>query len=261
MEAKYAEGMFLRNLKDLQRRCADLVQHFSWPEARRDYVNVMLEGLRILHGKLATDWAALATTHDILEEAQIPNETEWRRFHTKMIGLDDWLRLVVDVVSSETSPEHKVEAHSNERTVVPHKEPPRRVFIGHGRSYIWLVLKDFLQGTLRLDWEEFNRESVAGKATTERLSEMLATAGFAFLVMTAEDELADGTKHARGNVIHEVGLFQGKLGFKRAIVLLEDGCSEFSNIHGLTQIRFPKGDILARSEEIRKVLQREGLLP
>ena len=27
--------------------------------------------------------------------------------------------------------------------------------------------------------------------------------------MTAEDEHADGTKHARENVIHEVGLFQG----------------------------------------------------
>ena len=29
---------------------------------------------------------------------------------------------------------------------------------------------------------------------------------------------------ARMNVIHEVGLFQGRLGFERAIVLLEEGC-------------------------------------
>jgi predicted nucleotide-binding protein len=45
------------------------------------------------------------------------------------------------------------------------------------------------------------------------------------------------------NVIHEVGLFQGRLGFKRAIVLLEEGCKEFSNIQGLGQIRYPKGNI------------------
>jgi predicted nucleotide-binding protein len=38
--------------------------------------------------------------------------------------------------------------------------------------------------------------------------------------MTAEDEQADGNHHARMNVIHEVGLFQGRLGFERAIVLL-----------------------------------------
>jgi predicted nucleotide-binding protein len=34
-------------------------------------------------------------------------------------------------------------------------------------------------------------------------------------------------------VIHEAGLFQGKLGFARAIVLLEQDCNEFSNIAGL----------------------------
>jgi predicted nucleotide-binding protein len=78
--------------------------------------------------------------------------------------------------------------------------------------------------------------------------------------MTAEDEQSDGQLHARMNVIHEAGLFQGRLGFQRAIVLLEDGCEEFSNIQGLGQIRFPKGDIRAVFEEVRQVLEREGLL-
>ena len=76
--------------------------------------------------------------------------------------------------------------------------------------------------------------------------------------MTAEDEHADGTQHARENVIHEIGLFQGRNGFERAIVLAEEGCTEFSNIHGLNQIRFPDGDLLARSEQIRQVLERRS---
>ncbi len=62
------------------------------------------------------------------------------------------------------------------------------------------------------------------------------------------------------NVIHEVGLFQGRLGFTKAIVLLEEGCEEFSNIEGLGQIRFPKGNIAAKFEEIRQVLERESVL-
>jgi len=89
---------------------------------------------------------------------------------------------------------------------------------------------------------------------------MLDAAAIAFLVMTAEDEQTDGTVRARENVVHEAGLFQGRLGFTRAIVVLEEGCQEFSNIHGLGQIRFPKGRIAAAFEEIPKVLEREGLL-
>lgn len=134
------------------------------------------------------------------------------------------------------------------------------VFIGHGRSRVWRDLKDFVQDRLRLPWDEFNRVPVAGITNIGRLSEMLDSAAFAFVIMTAEDELADGTSQARMNVIHEVGLFQGRLGFTKAIVLLEDGCQEFSNIQGLGQIRFPTGNIAAKFEEIRQVLEREGVI-
>lgn len=134
------------------------------------------------------------------------------------------------------------------------------VFIGHGRSHVWRDLKDFVQDRLKLPWDEFNRVPVAGVTNIARLSEMLDAAAIAFLVMTAEDERADGSVQARMNVIHEAGLFQGRLGFMRAIVLLEEGCEQFSNIDGLGQIRFPSGNISAAFEEIRRVLEREGLI-
>lgn len=136
-----------------------------------------------------------------------------------------------------------------------------RVFIGHGRSLVWHQLRDLLRDRLHLQWEEYNRTPTAGYARTERLTEMLDSAAFAFVVLTAEDEHADSTIHARENVIHEAGLFQGSLGFRRAIVLLEEDCAEFSNIAGLEQIRFPKGNIDAKSEEIRRVLERERIIP
>lgn len=141
---------------------------------------------------------------------------------------------------------------------VPHKNG--RIFIGHGRASAWRELKDFVQDRLGLPWDEFNREPVAGLSTKERLQAMMDGASFAFLVMTAEDERADGTKTARANVVHEAGLFQGRLGFERAIVVLEDGCEEFSNITGITQIRFPAGRIDSVFEQVRRVLEREGLL-
>ena len=135
-----------------------------------------------------------------------------------------------------------------------------RVFIGHGHSKLWRELKDFVNNELDLEWDEFNREPTAGKAVTERLSEMLTNTSLAFLILTAEDEQVSGKTQARMNVIHEVGLFQGKLGFRKAIILIEEGCEEFSNIHGLGQIRFPKCKISKTFNEVRDIVKREGLL-
>ena len=134
------------------------------------------------------------------------------------------------------------------------------VFIGHGHSRLWRDLKDFVSERLELPWDEFNRVSTAGVTNASRLEQMLDQACIAFLVMTAEDEDAEGNFQARMNVIHEAGLFQGRLGFEKAIVLLEEGCQEFSNIHGLGQIRFPKGNIEAIFENVRRVLEREGII-
>jgi len=134
------------------------------------------------------------------------------------------------------------------------------VFIGHGRSKEWKDLKDFISERMRLPWDEFNRVPVAGIPNTVRLSTMLDAAAIAFLILTAEDEMADGKTQARMNVIHEAGLFQGRLGFSRAIILLENGCEEFSNIEGLGQVRFPKDNIRAAFHDVQLVLEREGIV-
>jgi len=75
--------------------------------------------------------------------------------------------------------------------------------------------------------------------------------------MTGEDETKDGKLLARQNVVHEAGLFQGRLGFSQAIILLEEGTEEFSNIAGLQQIRFPKGKIRETFGDVLAVLKRE----
>jgi hypothetical protein len=42
--------------------------------------------------------------------------------------------------------------------------------------------------------------------------------------------------------------------------MLEEGCKEFSNIHGLGQIGFPKSNIRAAFDDVELVLEREGII-
>ena len=135
-----------------------------------------------------------------------------------------------------------------------------KIFIGHGRTLIWKDLKDFVVDRLGLPYDEFNRTTPVGQSNISRLSEMLEQSCFAFIVLTAEDEQVDGKLHPRMNVVHEAGLFQGRLGFDRVAILLEKGCREFGNIHGLVQLRFEKGNIGSVFEEARTVLEKHGII-
>lgn len=134
---------------------------------------------------------------------------------------------------------------------------PIKVFIGHGRDPQWRDLKDHLHDLHGLDVVAYEIGPRAGLSVKEVLQDMLTQSSFALLVLTAEDEQTDGSLHARQNVVHELGLFQGRLGFTRAIAVLEDGVSEFSNILGVNQIRFSKGNIRETFGDVVATIRRE----
>jgi predicted nucleotide-binding protein len=141
----------------------------------------------------------------------------------------------------------------------PAEPPPPKptIFIGHGRDIQWRDLKDHLHDKHGYDIEAYEIGARAGHAVRDILQDMLTRSSFAILVMTGEDETQDGGLRARQNVIHEIGLFQGRLGFNRAIVVLEKGTEEFSNIQGIEQIRFAKENIKETFGEVLAVLRRE----
>jgi predicted nucleotide-binding protein len=132
-----------------------------------------------------------------------------------------------------------------------------KIFIGHGRDEQWKRLKDHLHEKHGLQIEAYEIGSRAGHTVRDILTYMLEGSSLALLVMTGEDKAADGSLNPRLNVVHEAGLFQGKLGSERAIVLLEEGTTEFTNIQGLQQIRFAKGNIEATFGEVLAVVRRE----
>lgn len=141
-----------------------------------------------------------------------------------------------------------------ERVPVP-KDPC--VFIGHGHDVLWTLVRQFLENKCGLEVISFESEPHAGESIVPVLESMLAKATFAVLVLTGEDKTIRGSKRARQNVVHEAGLFQGVLGFPRAILLVQKGLEEFSNVHGLQCISFEGAQIASTFPELRRVLRRE----
>ena len=132
-----------------------------------------------------------------------------------------------------------------------------KIYIGHGSSQIWRELKDHLSDQHSFDVIAYETGSRAGHTIRDILEEMSSEATIAFLIHTAEDKMKNDESQSRANVIHETGLFQGKLGFSKSIVLLEEGCKEFSNISGIQQIRFPRGKIRETFGDVIATIKRE----
>lgn len=139
--------------------------------------------------------------------------------------------------------------------------PPRElptIFIGHGgKSSAWRDLKDHLHEQHGYTIEAYETGARAGHTIRDILESMMKNSSFAVLVMTAEDEQESGSQRARQNVVHETGLFQGTLGFDRAIVVIEESVEPFSNLQGIHQLRFGAGGIKEIFGDVLATAERE----
>jgi predicted nucleotide-binding protein len=137
------------------------------------------------------------------------------------------------------------------------EEKKFNIFLGHGHSLDWQQLRDHLREKHEYNVVTFETGARAGHNTRDILEEMLGQSSLAFLILTGEDEIADQRVRARQNVIHETGLFQGKLGFSKAIVILEEGVEEFSNNAGIQHISYTKGHIEGVFGDVVATIKRE----
>ena len=150
--------------------------------------------------------------------------------------------------------EDYADAHPEELSPKVRAEKPI-VFIGHGRSPLWRDLKEHLQDKHGYQIEAYETGARAGHSVRDILQEMLDKSSFALLVITAEDETAQGGMRARQNVVHELGLFQGRLGFSKAIAIVEEGVEMSSNMESIHQIRFGPGNIRESFGEVLATLE------
>ena len=151
------------------------------------------------------------------------------------------------------------EAPADEKIEIfaPESKTAGTIFIGHGRNTQWEKLKSHLQDKHEMKIEAYETGARAGHTIRDILDNMADNSSVALLVLTGEDKTADGKLRARQNVIHECGLFQGRLGFDKAIMLVEEGVELGSNFDGIQQLRFRKGRISEVFGDVVATIRRE----
>ena len=129
------------------------------------------------------------------------------------------------------------------------------IFIGHGHAELLkLQMKDFVREKLGKKAVILSDEPNNGMTVVEKLEAVSERCNKAIILLTKDDEMADGTMRGRQNVIHEIGFFQGKYGRKNVILLQEEGVESFTNISGIVYIQFNRDHFSEVFEQLRNEL-------
>ena len=134
---------------------------------------------------------------------------------------------------------------------------PRRVFVTHGQSKLWLEVQRFVEKDAHLNLEvvELADEPSKGKTISMKLNDVSGQCSYAVVVMTGEDLTVDDEVRVRENVMHEIGFFQGRYGPDRICLMREDGVNIASNLSGIVYCGFPRGNIRAALADLLRELR------
>ena len=129
------------------------------------------------------------------------------------------------------------------------------IFLSHGRSTLWKDVARFVERELDFEVVVLQEQTNQGRTIIEKLEEVTEDCHFAIIIMTAEDEQADGNVRARQNIVHEIGFCQGTFGRQNVLVLRQNGIEDFSNLSGIVYESFEGDNIKSTFEKIRQELE------
>jgi predicted nucleotide-binding protein len=119
-----------------------------------------------------------------------------------------------------------------------HEDKPKKVtgntvFIIHGHDNFLKVEVQLLLQRAGVSNIVLHEKPDIGRNIIEKLIEETKPANYAIALLSPDDELNDGTKRARQNVILEIGYFLGKLGKSRVRVLKKGDVEIPSDLSGV----------------------------
>jgi predicted nucleotide-binding protein len=106
----------------------------------------------------------------------------------------------------------------------------------------------FLRDITSLEPVILHNEPNRGQTIIEKFESVGASAGFAVVILTADDvgrakDATDDNPRGRQNVVFEFGFFVGSLGRHRVVVLYEKGVELPSDVNGLLYIPYDPGGV------------------
>ncbi|MCK9874545.1 PfkB family carbohydrate kinase [Frankia sp. Ag45/Mut15] len=149
-----------------------------------------------------------------------------------------------------------IAAREAERYEDPH---PGGIFVAHGGDPQWLAVKEYLEREFAAPVHSFESGVWGSSQVSSVLEKYLNLCGTAICVLTTEDLVEHGRGFARQNVVHEVGLFQGRYGQDRVIILVEEGCRFLPDIGATPPLVFPRNSIKKTFWSLREELLRKGV--
>jgi hypothetical protein len=133
------------------------------------------------------------------------------------------------------------------------------VFIAHGADPQWEEVRRFLGQECQVPVYALD-PSVPGAALDEAMRPQLARCGFAVCVLAAADTFPGDGGRAEQSLVHQAGILQGRYGFRRVAMLVEEGCATFSNVAGLIRLDFAAGHVESTFWQLERMLRREGVM-
>jgi len=134
-----------------------------------------------------------------------------------------------------------------------HPKGISKIFLGHGHNQVWVQIEKYIK-ELGYNVESFETQKYNSPRIFDKLIKLLNECNVAVMVMSGDDSNSNGTIHARQNVVHEIGLFQGRYGLERVIMFRQSNVEVFSNIGGFLTISYENEPNKENFEELKNIL-------
>lgn len=127
----------------------------------------------------------------------------------------------------------------------------KRIFIVHGHDNEPKEAVARFLSSLGYEPVILHEQANKGRTIIQKFREEASDVGFAIVLMSADDQMADGKLRARQNVILELGFFLGKLGPDRVAAIVKGQVERPSDFDGVVYISFNEGWKVAVAKELQ----------